>query len=546
MLNLSNPAVCLDLLRTLHPVDAASTHEMLARMIRSLLGSPPAANQHLEVLEAAREPLDFCQRELSRRFIIEPAQYGSEADRQLQRVVALWSDMAHSYALVSGSNGDGHPLADERALLAQRRLHYAGRALIEHFRARRAIPSGLWAEVHAGYRLARADAVETVRVTDRLNEVWRAQSPCEAYIAVLLADLANPFGRSAAELGWILRWVERFAPYCRLDDDAEGFKSGHYGVDTGSDEGLRPLGTLTNTSGVLRFDGSVLAGRMRAMLTQFKRGVAPSALGLGADCPAPAGARLLLSLYRPWGRTTAGRRFKRRPRSGEMEISSDWLGIGFAVSGELFSQPASRSATPSAEDDIRLLTFGEPAAELPNGRHAQDRPLREAKRLGFEAERWHLLDQSVSGFRIWRNSGGETIGHRQLVGLRPTDGRHYLLGDTRWLMIRDDGRIEAGIEVLPGVPQVVAIRAAGEAAARLPFQQAFLLPGSAALDTPASLVVPIRWFQKNRLVELNTAGENRTVRLTRVLRQGANFDQCAFDPDNFDPGNAKGRGLNPA
>lgn len=529
MLNLSNPAVCLDLLRSLHPVDAPSTHEMLARMIRTLLHTPPAANQHLEVLEAAREALAFCQHELARRYSTEAAQPGTEADHHLQRVVALWRDVARSYALVSASNADDHTLFDERALLAQRRLHYAGRTLIEHFRARRMVPPGLWADVHAAYRFARADAVDSVRVADRLNEVWRAQSPGEAYVAVLLADLANPFGRSNAELGWILHWVERFAPYCRLDAERGNFKSGCYGLDLDGDEGLRPLGTFSATSGALRFDGSVLAGRMRAMLTQFKRGVTPAALGLGADCPAAAGARLLLSLYRPWGRSTAGRRFKRRPRSGRMEISSDWLGIGFAVAGELFHQPAGKSAAAAAADEIHLRTFGDHAAATAQGRHAQERPQREAKRLGFEPERWDLLDQSVGGFRICRNAGGESLDHRQLVGVRPDGGRHCLLGDTRWLMIHDDGRTEAGIEILPGVPQVVAIRAAAPAAARLPFQQAFLLPGSTALDTPPSLVVQVRWFQKDRLIELNAAGDSRTVRLTRVLRHGANFDQCAFD-----------------
>ncbi len=529
MHNLSNPAACLDLLRSLHPVDAPSTHEMLARMIRSLLDAPPAANQHLEVLEAARELLAFCQRELSRRFVSEPALPGTEADRHLQLVVKLCRDMAHSYALLAMPAGDDHPLADDRALLAQRRLHYTGRTLIAHFRARRALPPGVWAELHSAYRLARADAVDTIRVADRLNEIWRAQSPAEAYAAVLLVDLANPFGRSTAELGWILRWVERFAPYCQLDDDAADFSSGHYGVDTGSDDGVRPLGTLSGSSSILRFDGSVLAGRMRAMLSQLKRGVAPATLGLGTDCPAPAGARLLRSLYRPWGRGTAGRRFRRRPWSGEMEITADWLGIGFAIGGELFSQPTASATTASAQDDVRLLTFGEPAAAIADGRHVQDRPQREAKRLGFEPERWHLVDQSVGGFRISRSAGGEGIGHRQLVGLRPSDGRHFLLGDTRWLMIGDDGTIEAGIEVLPGVPQVVAIRVLDGSATRLPFQQAFLLPGSAALDTPATLVVPMRWFRNNLLLELHAGGQSRTVRLTRVLRHGANFDQCAFD-----------------
>lgn len=532
MLDLAKPAACLDVLRKLHPVDAPSTHEMLSRMVRALLASPPAPNQHLEVLEAAREALDFCQHELSRRFIANAARPGSEADRHLQRVVALWLDMARSYAALASPQHGDDTLVDEVALLAQRRLHYAGRALFEYFRAHRAVPAGVWAEVHAGYVHARGRAVDGVRVSDLLNRTWRAQSACEAYIAVLLADLANPYGRSGTELNWILRWVERFAPYCSLIADDGSASSGHYGIDPAADTGLRPLGSMPDRHGVLRFDGSILATRMRAMLTQFKRGVAPAALGLGADCPPEAGSRLLLSLYRPWGRATAGRRFKRRAQHGSMEITTEWAGIGLAISGEVFHQPATEIAPRPLREDLHLMTFGEAVAEVDNGSHAQGRALREAQRLGLESAPWQLLDQSVGGFRICRAADGETLSHRQLVGLRPADGRHCLLGDTRWLMIRDDGTIEAGIEVLPGLPRVVAIRAANHGSAGRPYQQAFLLPGSSALDTPASLVLPVRMFQPDRVIEVLEDGRSRKVTLVRVLRHGANFDECEFAHDD--------------
>lgn len=530
MLNLSNPAVCLDLLRKLHPVDVRSTHEMLTRMIGELLRTPPAANQYLEVLEAMRAMLAYCQRELARRYVLAPAVPGSEADRHLHEVAGLWRQMGQSYAHIASADRDsnGGMLADERALIAQRRLHYGGLVLFEHFRARRAVPSGVWRELHGVHAHARAHGIDGIRVADALNDIWRAQSSREAYIAILLADLANPFGRETAELEWVLRWVQRFAPYCGLDGERAAFKSGYYGIDPDSDEGLRPLGVIGDAPAALRFDGGMLATRMRALLTQFKRGVTPTALGLGEDCSIGTGSRLLLSLYRPWGRSTAGRRFIRRAGAGVMEITTDWLGIGFAVAGEVFQQPGSAVAR-SLQQDLSLLTFHAAAPAVSNGEHAQEQRLRVARDLGFDCERWQLRDQSVGGFRIHRQAGGASLAHRQLVGLRASNGQHCLLGDTRWLMMDEDGSIEAGIEILPGVPRVIAIRAGGAANGRLPYQQAFLLPGSTALQTAPSLVVPTRWFQAARIIEVRDGEHSRMVRLLRVLRHGANFDQCAFE-----------------
>lgn len=541
MVDLSNPAVCLEVLRKLHPVDAPSTHEMLTRLLGTLLASPPAANQHLEVLEAAREAVDFCQHERARRYATEPAHPGSEADHHLQRVVALWLELARSYALIARPHlGEAAP-GEDAALLAQRRLYYCGRAVFEHFRARRAVPARLWAEMHAGFVAARALAIDGVRVSDPLNRTWRAQSACEAYLAVLLADLANPFGRSSAELNWILRWVERFAPYCSLVADDGSARRSHYGIDPDGSTGLRPLGTMSARQGVLRFDGRILGTRIRAMLTQLKRGVAPAALGLGTDCPAPAASRLLLSLYRPWGRATAGRRFDRRAMHASMEISTDWTGIGQAIGGAALHPPMPEKPPRALRDDVRLMTFGERADEVEDGSHAQARARREALRLGLAPACWQRVDQSVGGFRIRHAAGGEPLGHRQLVGLRPQGGRHCLLGDTRWLMVGDDGHIEAGVEVLAGVPRVVSVRPAPDPATAMPWQQAFLLPGSSALGTPASLVLPIRLFQPERQIELQEDARSRRLTLGRLLRRGANFDQCEFsEHGSTGPGSGSG------
>ena len=67
-----NPAECLAELSRLHPLDVDGTRTTLDRMIASLLDAMPAANQHLEVLEAAREQIALVQAEYARRYAAHP------------------------------------------------------------------------------------------------------------------------------------------------------------------------------------------------------------------------------------------------------------------------------------------------------------------------------------------------------------------------------------------------------------------------------------------------------------------------------------------
>ena len=140
-----------------------------------------------------------------------------------------------------------------------------------------------------------------------------------------------------------------------------------------------------------------------------------------------------------------------------------------------------------------------------------------------------MLDQSVAGFRLQRHAQGERLGHHQLVGIRPPDGDRFLLGDLSWLMYRADGTLEAGVEILPGIPRVVAVRQAGQKNSRAPYQQGFMLPASAALKAPASLLLPSLWYGPGKMIDVHRQEKTLLVRLGRLIRRGMNYDMCAFE-----------------
>lgn len=523
-----NPAACLELLRKLHQTDVDNTHAELTRIIGTLRNYPPAPNQHLEVVETARPIIAFTQAELAKRYAAHPLPPESSENATLEKVIALWRELARSYTRIILADTVNGSLAENMPLLFQRQLYSLGQIVLEHFRARRALPAGAWTDLHAAYAAAERHDVARSRVADPLNEVWRAQSSAECFVSVLLTDLANPFGRTQRELAWIVRWAQRFAPYCTLKRHADVTESAplRYGVDLAADHGVRPLGVLKAGDALRHFDGNRLASHIQAVVSQLKQGVSPASLGLGEDCPALAGGRLLVMLYRPWGLASAGRKFSRRGVNGELELIADWNAIAFHIDGRPFAPPSSRTVS-TLRADFNTLTFGERAPEAPL---TLAKIREEALRLGLAGTRWELLDQSVGGFRIRCRPQGQRIDHHQLVGIRPPDGDAILLARISWLMYRSDGLLEAGVSVLPGVPAVGAARALGtRTSAHDPYHPCFLLPEVPALKAEASVVLPGGWYQPERIIELHT-DRHAEVRLTALSSNGSNYDQVVVKP----------------
>ncbi|MDR1662043.1 MAG: hypothetical protein LBR95_06425 [Azoarcus sp.] len=514
-----NPDQCLGLLQNLPADDPVERITVLSNIVADLLTARPAPDLYLEVLETARPLVDKTRAKLSGLDGGEPLPPDSQHNELLLKVITLWRGLSRSYALIAGLDAEAGTLRDQRALLAQRRVYYAGKIVSEYYRAHRALPSGLWREVHDSFISAENAGIHSIRVSDPLNAVWKAQSALEAYISILLLDLANAFGRSGQEWTWISHWAERFAPYCTLDPNIAGRKPTTYGLDLVSDHGLRPLGLLPKGSNPRYFDCNKLASQIQSVFAQFKQGVSPSSLGLGDDCGIEPSARLLLSLYRPWGLASAGRRFPRRGSSGEVELCANWLAIGFHIQGKLFEQPR-HSAPP------HVTAEGGPAK---NSKRDFNHQHLEARRLGLVCERWELLDQSVGGFRLQQRPNAERLAHHQLVGVRPRDGDYFLLAQVSWLMFREDGLLEAGVHVLPGLPQVITARQRAESdGLREPYFQAFILEND-TLQIAPTLILPEGWYRANGILEALGGGRERKLKMTQLLLKGPNFEQVGFE-----------------
>jgi hypothetical protein len=417
---------------------------------------PLGPEEQLEVLESARQTITFVQHEMSSRYAAHPLPPDSQEDATLRQVVRLWTALSTAYARLAEGGSGSDEFRAQWPLLAQRRIQYLGQVIIEYFRAHRAEPPGAWKAVHAAFLEAERAGVTHSRVIDPLNNTWKAQSPDEAYIALLLVDLTNPYGRNQRELNWICRWAQRFAPYCIMQTNWEKDDARAYGLDLTEDHGLRPVALIGSRPGMRRFDGHRLAAQIKAMLAEFKQGTTrppgPRRRLLPARLRTPAGLAVP-----PVGHVGGGAAFPAAQQEGSNKICTDWEAISLLVSGRDFVPPNRRQALGSRYD-INVITFGARADDdIPDFID----PEVEVQKRGFALDEWQTVDHSVSGFRVQRKHPGQRIEHHQMVGIKPSDGNQYLLGQVSWLMYEPDGTLMAGIHLLAGLPTAVAVRTTG-------------------------------------------------------------------------------------
>ncbi|HTY03761.1 MAG TPA: hypothetical protein VMC81_08535 [Rhodocyclaceae bacterium] len=493
-------------------------YDALERLLQSIRQAPPDAIEYLGLLEAARDPLAFLQDTIAARYAAKPLPASDTEAVAFGRAVTLWRLMADSYARVAQIGAGRADVQRQLALICQRCIHYSGQVIIEYYRARREVLPGLWLELHGYHDTADEWGLSSDTVSEPLNAAG-VTSCAHTYASVLLVGLANPYGRTPRELAWIIRWSQAFAPLTAVRRPSEEGNVG-YGVDLMQDRGLLPVDQLPVTHSSRIFDTSALGSQVKLLFARLKAGESPANLGLGDDSSPQQAMRLLLQLYRPWCLAAMPRRFERKHASGILPVAYGAECIYFHVTGNDFTQPQ-HTRTYSRIDAEKLWTF----------RNQMDptQPLHlRAAELGYALDTWDVTDQSLNGFRVTRRASGPRVEHGQLIALKPPGMDQFMLGHISWLILENNGQLEAGIHVLPGPAKGVGVRATGVGvSANEQYQRGFFVPPITALKEPISVIVPTGWYHPERVIEVFT---DRPVlaRLAELLARGPNFERCTF------------------
>jgi len=501
-LQFADAAACVAWMESVPLADVAVAHEMLAAQTELLGRTDLPPIEKLRILEVMHRPIAFVQAGLARRYTDKALPLSIAEYALWNSAIELWQTVFAVYhqCLDAHAAGDGS-LAAHGPLIALRCLEAAGASMLEHHRAYREVPSGLWRQLHHVYARAERAGFAATAIEDRARDSSGTRTCMAAYARALLARLANPYTMSARQHELLCRWLEAWAALPRVVEHppVQGMTA-LLAVDMDADAGVAPASSVAAAPGVRFLDLEALGNALRRTLTLLRQGHAPASLGLGADCRQPGCERLVTLLYIQWCGAGTGDLVGRRDPT---ETARACVGMRSAC-----QRIAAGPIAADAEASLPKLGVQGPAVET-----------------------WRVFGVGTAGF-LGLTRGPECdvrVQHHQLVAIRRASARSFQLGVVQWLRLESDGTLSIGLRVLPGAPQTVEIRRTDAQDGATGTHRALILPEVQELQMHSSVVLEPGTFQPGQTVELlgRTA---RIVQLNRLAEQGADFDRIEFAP----------------
>jgi cyclic-di-GMP-binding protein len=512
---------CSTWLHNLPLINVGPSHGRLLGQLEELncFEMPPL--ERSKVLELLREPILFVQDEHAKKFTSKSVPLSKSEREIFNNVLALWEALAQGWqrCLQGLASGALDTARGSAALMCQRALWSLSQRFTEHYKVYQSVPEADWRLLHALYAFAEGCHIADQEVGHPAYKGEMQTTCSETFVQALLSDLANPNEQSPRQQVVAARWIERFARKVGITEDAP------------PDTGLVPLSVDLETprgasrrprqgAGVRYLQVDEVGKTLRKRLSRLRNGDTPEALGLGADVPPMMAVQTLTMLYHHWCEDLHARQSPRRPVQRTTELCTGMAAMHYYVTGQAFKQPGEvKELTQREREEIAM--FGRVSAR------------KEDQYIAAQVaavEHWTMHDESLTGFHLDRpeGAGNTRFLHRQLIAVRPSDAKTFILCSIRWVWLNEAGQLALGAQLLPGAPRGVAVRATGLNAMHDKYIPAMQLPAVAALQSPESLVLPMGWYRPRRVLEVHT-DKSTQVLLTAVLERGSDYERCTYE-----------------
>ncbi|MGN6520113.1 MAG: hypothetical protein ACTHK2_11890 [Dokdonella sp.] len=333
-------------------------------------------------------------------------------------------------------------------------------------------PAGAWQALHDVHRY-----IAALRLADRSVEDGQGQIDARtAYVQALLVALANPYRYTQREQGELVALARVLAPLAQL---RERGGSGDVVVRTDVDRGpgYLPEESASATSEEVSLHLAPMIAVVAERLAAVEGARSVTIRGRGGPAQtldAPLARRFLA------GWSAHGERSHARVGGGHvLDTVIGLQDLHATLAGgedfETFMQHV-RGQVISLAD----LDYGASWAKGATG---------STRTLKFPAR---VIDQGLGGYRLlWeRGSGNESVRARvaELVGLSlpaDADGERgdWMVGVIRWIRIDDEGRVDAGVELLARRALPVGLRTLDDSR-RPPVRGVLLAPLNGAMQPP--------------------------------------------------------------
>ena len=511
---------CAAWLRTVPLINVAPSHGRLLGQLEELDCFEVDPTERLRILELLAAPTAFVQIEQARKYAGKPVPLAKQERDIFHGVVALWDALSHGYQRCLNSIAEGSPeLSGQCALVCQRALWCAGQRITEHYKCYQELSGEDWKLLHRIYAIAEGHGVLDQRVTEP-TDTARTTTCLRTYVQSLLLHRANdPSEQSSKQIALVSRWLEDWSHQVRIGRNPPASESGIAPLAVDIAAGRGPGHALLSGDSVRFLELDQLAKSIQSRVALLRKGGTPEALGLGDDVSAAATEQLLLVCHRHWCEEPKARASTRHAVVTKAQLCAGLPAMHYYISGKIFRQPGEAKELTKTQRE-ELATFGRIATR-------QDDEY--SMTHGYALERWTIREESVGGLRIERGDDGGRgrFVQQQLIAVRPEASKGLSLGVVRWLSVSDDFELRAGVRMLPGVPQCVAVRAAGLNAKAEKYVQALLLPAVPALQSPATLILPVGWYRPKRLIEV-FSDKAEQILLTGVVDRGADFERLSI------------------
>ena len=510
-------AACAEWLKDLPLINVGPAHGRLLGQLEELncFGLPPG--ERIKILEMMLDAVAFVQAEHAKKFTAKAVPLSRPEREVFENVLALWDALAQGWQHCVAALEADEAARNAAAMICQRLLWCIGQKIAEHFKAYQSVPEREWQRLHQAYTVANARGIVDLKIAHPLHREGSETSCSDTFFQVLLFARSNPSEQTPRQQAVVARWSERWAR--KITISREAAEAGTPLV-VDLDSPTAASRSQPPSPSVRYLSVGELSKSLKKRIIMLHSGATPESLGLGNDVPGPMAANLLVALHREWCEDKGSRKLPRRGGAPTTELCSGLAAMHFCVTGQAFRQPvAPKELSQRARNEI--ATFGRVSTREEDNSAAQHSSALEA---------WEIREETLAELRLERPlDAGSRFHHHQLVAVRPSDAKSFLMCTVHWLSVSPEGKLCLGARVIPGVPQGVAVRATGVNALTEKYVPALSLPAVPALQSPATLLLPSGWFRPKRIVELylNTP---RQVLLSAALERGSNFDRCTYEP----------------
>lgn len=573
-----NPLISADACRVWLNALPKADPQALVIAISEALGDLPSRGgmDALKVLEVLRPPVLQYLETLASRY----------ADKHLPLMPAQATALTASDSLtrrLAEACADSIPASlaatDEyrkfAALLHQRTVFWSVQGMIAHLRARQRVPDDLWNIARNTLTSAERAGLTNKAVRDSLQADGKS-SVAATYGRGLLLHLCGARSMSGREFEYTCQIASFFERKLALRVQAVGSGDIDQSAATSADSAKLKIVRMGELEHVL--DVTALAQSVGGRLAMLNRGSMIESPTLTPPSPVPVLRSLFGKLYGAWCTRINLRRFPRRRRTETIFCAIDPELIYGLMKRRRYAPPP----PPKVYNHVEVANIFLGAGEVP---FKEQKPTSESWQqvLGL-LDCWQMLEESATGLSMQRGvgAGNARVRRGQLAAIRHGTEGTAMVGEIRWAEETGDGRIEVGLEMLPGLARAGAVRyleatAILQASGRSPSAAALIIDnfkrartGARAdkvpergaphgpanpFDAPAalpaideqmltntganptlrnysehaSILLPVGWAREGNVIEFIDGPTSMRLRLRTLVARHGEFERMLFD-----------------